>query len=68
MRIVRRDLEYILKVMDKFDLTHESDSVKIRYDEDEIYQYRLFVNVTEVIKHMICNIEIEIEKDMFDGE
>ena len=70
MRICRRDLEFMLKVMDKFDLTHDSDSVRIRYEtENEILAtYRLYVSFTDVQRNVLCNIEVEIEQDMFDGE
>ena len=65
MRIIRRDFEYILKVMDKFKLTNEWDSVDLQFNAAET-GYTLSVKFADVINEVMCNIEVPIDAEMFD--
>ena len=67
MLINRRDLEYILKVMDKFKLDEPYMGVDIEYNGNEI-GYELNVSFGTVMEGIICRVDIPIVADMFDGE
>lgn len=64
MRIIRRDFESILHVMDKFKLHNEWDSVDLQFNASEC-GYSLSVKFADVINGVQCNIEVPIEADMF---
>lgn len=65
MILIKRDIDAIVKVMEKFGLQKEWDSVKINYEKTDC-GYNLSVNFSIVLHDILCNVEIPIEADMFD--
>lgn len=67
MLINRRDLEYILKVMDKFNLSEPWDGVTLDYKETN-GGYDLSISFGHVLNDIICNIKVPIVSDILDVE
>lgn len=64
MLLCRRDLEYIIRVMDKFDRKQAFDGVTIDYKPD-VVGYQLSIAFTERIHDVVCRLTIDIEDNMF---
>ena len=67
MLINRRDLEYILKVMDKFNLSEPWDGVTLDYKENA-GGYDLSISFGNVLNDVICSIRVPITSGMFEIE
>ena len=65
MLINRRDLEYILKVMDKFNISEPWDGVVIDHKETT-GGYELSINFAYVLNDVVCRITVPIISDMFE--
>lgn len=65
MLINRRDLEYILKVMDKFKLSEQWAGVTLHY-EGRPEGYDLSVSFGDVINSVLCHVNVPITEDMFE--
>jgi hypothetical protein len=64
MLLCRRDLEYIIKVMDKFDRKQAFDGVTLDYKQGT-GSYELSIAFTHRINGVVCRMTIDIEDDMF---
>lgn len=62
MLINRRDLESILKVMDKFDLKDEWSGVNIQY-KDTPGGYDLSISFGHIINDIVCNISVVVDAE-----
>lgn len=67
MLINRRDLEYILKVMDKFKLSEPWNGVEIDYKE-QTAGYDLSIGFGDSINGILCHVTVPIDADMFGDE
>lgn len=67
MLINRRDLEYILKVMDKFSMIDPWDGVTIHHQEHPA-GYDLSVSFGDLINGTLCRLTVPITEDMFESE
>lgn len=65
MLINRRDLEYILKVMNKFNLSEPWDGITLDYRETS-GGYDLAINFGHVLNGVVCHVTVPITSDMFD--
>lgn len=65
MLINRRDLQYILKVMDKFSLTEPWDGVTIDHKETT-GGYDLSISFGRVVNDVVCSVSVPIIDDMFE--
>jgi hypothetical protein len=65
MKIIKRDLEYIVELLNRFELTRPDDSFTMEFEETNL-GYELHVKFTKVIHGVICEVRAEIFEDMFD--
>lgn len=64
MLINRRDLEYMLKVMDKFGLTMPYDGIAVEYN-DHPAGYDLSISFGQVLNDVVCKVSVLIDGETF---
>lgn len=62
MLIIRRDLETILQVMDRFNLKEEWNSVNLDYT-DTVSGYDLKISFFDKVNGIHCTVSVDITKD-----
>jgi hypothetical protein len=67
MKLIRRDIEFILKTMDKFKLSQEYDAVEFIHAGAPC-GYTLSIKFDDYINNVICKVEVPIEAEMFGTE
>lgn len=59
MLIIRRDLETILQVMDRFGATEQVDAVEFIYNDTDS-GYDLAIKFSDFVHDVMCDIEVVI--------
>ena len=62
MLIIRRDLETILEVMNRFDMTEPCDHFDLQYD-DSGDGYEMKIEFGEYVHDIICRVSVVIDQD-----
>lgn len=62
MLIIRRDLETILKVMDRFDMDEQWHGVDLQY-QDNGDGYELKIEFGHYVHDIICRVSVVIDQD-----
>ena len=65
MLINRRDLQYILTVMDKFNLSEPWDGVNIDHKE-QAGGYELTITFGHILNDVVCRVTVPITGEMFE--
>ena len=59
--LIRRDLNSIVRVLDRFGRTKEGDSIKIEYKQTAS-GYLLYLHMSEIVNGLICDVTVEIDQ------
>jgi hypothetical protein len=66
MLIIRRDLENILKVMNKFEIDHVDLKVENDENDNGAGQYDLSIEFTHYVNNTHCRIKVEIDQYLYN--
>lgn len=63
--LIRRDLDSIVRVLNRFGKTKEGDAVKMSYGQTA-GGYYLELHMTEVVHGLVCDVKVEIDQYIVD--